>query len=64
MDMYWAYLIQRDLLVKKQTDTQSEDKNKKIIIKKDVIFQCGKCGQNRYWCQCNKTYETKVDTPK
>lgn len=57
MDMYWAYRIN------KQNDRQSEEKTK-TIIKKDIIFQCGKCGQNRYWCQCNKTYETKVDTPK
>jgi len=55
--MYWAYRIN------KQNDRQSEEKTK-TIIKKDIIFQCGKCGQNRYWCQCNKTYETKVDTPK
>ena len=54
--MYWAHVIQTDLKKYKQkNNNEKKDKDKKDDdIKEHYVpkYNCGNCGQNKYFCQC------------
>ena len=54
--MYWAHVIQTDLKKYKQkNNNEKKDKDKKDDDIKEHYFpkyNCGNCGQNKYFCQC------------
>jgi ArsR family metal-binding transcriptional regulator len=64
MDMYWAHVVQTDLKKYKQkknnNDTKKNNEKKDTKEKKDddikehyvPKYNCGNCGQNKYFCQC------------
>lgn len=61
--MYWAYLIQRDLVASSRSKMPSEaekgeikemEEKKGETRKVKIPSQCTQCGQNHYWCQCSR----------
>ena len=56
MDMYWAHVIQTDLKKYKQRNNNEKKDNdiKDDDIKEHYVpkYNCGNCGQNKYFCQC------------
>jgi hypothetical protein len=51
MDMYWAHILQSQLKKNNEKKDNKSPENKSPDKSKDN--NCGKCGQNPYFCQCS-----------